>query len=320
MSWLRNAAKRSMTASIVITTKSRKEELRRALASCVEQEPPVEIVIIDDGSADGTSEIVRTEFPHVRLFQSDESKGYIVQRNRGAEMATGDLIFSLDDDAEFSSPHVVRQTLAAFDDPRIGAVTIPWKNVPDHQTLSDKAPQDEGVFVCRSYTGMAHAVRRDLFLRLGGYREFLLHGSEEIDFCMRLLDAGYVVRLGRADHVNHYESKVRNVSRQAHFAARNAVLFAWYNAPGLRLPIHWAGTVVHVLLYGLKNGYLWPRFRGLADGFASCAKQRQARCPVSLTSYRLYRRLTRRGFLAISDMDRIPRVKEKPSRVEHEAA
>jgi len=181
-------------------------------------------------------------------------------------------------------------------------VTIPWKNVPAHQALSDKAPNDNEIYVSRSYTGMAHAVRRDLFLRLGGYREFFLHGNEEIDFCVRLLDAGYVVRLGRADHVNHYESKIRNVSRQAYFAARNAVLFAWYNAPGVRLPIHAVGTVVHVLLYGLKNGYLWPRLQGLADGFASCARQWRARRPISLEAYRLYRRLTRCGFLPISEI------------------
>jgi glycosyltransferase involved in cell wall biosynthesis len=289
-----------MTTTVVISTKNRKGELRRALVSCLRQEPPVEIVVIDDGSTDGTSEMVRSEFPQVRLVRSEESCGYIVQRNRGAELARGDVIFSLDDDAEFSSQQVVRQTLTAFNDSRVGAVTIPWKNVPDHQALSDQAPDDKVIYVCRSYTGMAHAVRRDLFLRLGGYREFFLHGFEEIDFCVRLLDAGFVVRLGRADHVNHYESKIRNVSRQTYFVARNGVLFAWYNAPGVRLPIHAAGTVVHVLLYGLKKGYLWPRLRGLADGFASCARQWRARRPVSLEAYRLYRRLTRYGCLPLS--------------------
>jgi glycosyltransferase involved in cell wall biosynthesis len=289
-----------MTATVVISTKNRKGELRRALVSCLRQEPPVEVVLIDDGSTDGTSEMVRSEFPQARLFRSEESCGLIVQRNRGAKFAKGDVLFSLDDDAEFSSPQVVRQTLAAFNDSRVGAVTIPWKNVPDHQALSDQAPDDKDIYVCRSYTGMAHAVRRDVFLRLGGYREFFLHGFEEIDFCVRLLEAGYVVRLGSADHVDHYESKIRNVSRQAYFVARNGVLFAWYNAPSSRLPIHAVGTVVHVLLYGLKNGYLWQRVRGLADGFASCAKQWQERHPVSQEAYSLYRRLTQNGFLPLS--------------------
>ena len=289
-----------MTATIVITTKNRKEELRHALVSCFGQVPLVEVVVIDDGSTDGTSEMVCAEFPKVRLHREEVSKGYIVQRNRGAEMATGDIIFSLDDDAEYSTFDVVRQTLAAFDHPQIGAVTIPWKNVPDHQALSDKAPEDQGIYVCRSYTGMAHAVRRDLFLQVGAYRECFVHGSEESDFCIRLLNAGYVVRLGRADHVNHYESKIRNVRRQVFFAARNAVLFAWCNAPGSRLPFHLAGTIYHVLCYGLKNRHLWLRVRGLAAGFGACITQWQARCPVSLETYRIFRRLTYSGYLPFS--------------------
>lgn len=289
-----------MLATVVISTRNRKGELRRALVSCFRQEPPIEVVVVDDGSTDGTSEMVRSEFPKAHLVRSGESFGYVVQRNRGAELAKGDVIFSLDDDAEFSSPQVVRQTLTAFNDPRVGAVTIPWKNVPAHQMLSDLAPNENDIYVCRSFTGMAHAVRRDLFLRLGGYREFFLHGFEEIDFCVRLLDAGFVVRLGRADHVNHHESKIRDVSRQAYFVARNGVLFAWYNVPGLRLPIHLAGSVIHVVLYGLRNGYLWPRLKGLANGFSSCTRQWRARRPISLGAYQLYRRLTRNGYLPLT--------------------
>ena len=56
-----------MKASIVITTKNRKESLRRAIASAVMQTIPVEIIVIDDGSTDGTSEMVTSEFPQVRL-------------------------------------------------------------------------------------------------------------------------------------------------------------------------------------------------------------------------------------------------------------
>ena len=47
-----------MKASVVIATRNRKNELRRAIASVVRQTDPVEVIVIDDGSTDGTSEMV----------------------------------------------------------------------------------------------------------------------------------------------------------------------------------------------------------------------------------------------------------------------
>ena len=114
-----------MRASVVITTKNRRDELSAAIASALTQSAQPEVLVIDDGSTDGTSDMVRADFPAVRLERSTKSLGLIVQRNRAARLASGEIIFSLDDDAEFSTPGVVEQTLEDFDDPRIGAVAIP---------------------------------------------------------------------------------------------------------------------------------------------------------------------------------------------------
>ena len=100
-----------LTASIVITTKNRKEELRLALRSAVTQSGQPEIIVLDDGSTDGTAELVRVEFPQVTLHRFEESKGLVVRRNEGARLAAGDVIFSIDDDAMFSTPRIVEQTL-----------------------------------------------------------------------------------------------------------------------------------------------------------------------------------------------------------------
>src|SRR5262249_44594549 len=97
-------------ATVVITTKNRKTELRRAIHSCLLQKGSPRILVMDDGSSDGTSDMVRAEFPEIELRRSSESEGYIRQRNRAARIATTAFLVSLDDDAVFSTPDVVEQT------------------------------------------------------------------------------------------------------------------------------------------------------------------------------------------------------------------
>src|SRR5215470_2415873 len=94
-------------ASVVITTKNRCGELVDAVRSAVNQSVAVEVLVIDDGSTDGTAEVIRSEFPMVRVERSGTSLGCVVQRNRAAQLATGEVIFSIDDDAYFPSSHTV---------------------------------------------------------------------------------------------------------------------------------------------------------------------------------------------------------------------
>src|SRR5262249_60916052 len=111
-----------MKTAVVIVTKNRKSDLRSAILSALEQTASPEVLVMDDGSTDGTSEMVRSQFPQARLEQSVHSLGYIVQRNRAARLTSADLIVSIDDDAIFSSPRVVEQAIATFGHPRVAAV------------------------------------------------------------------------------------------------------------------------------------------------------------------------------------------------------
>lgn len=282
--------------TVVISTRNRKLELQNAISSALEQRGvSSEVLVIDDGSTDGTYGMVRELFPGVRIERCDTSLGYIVQRNRGADLAESPFVFSLDDDATFSSPFALSMALDDFSDPRIGAVAVPWINVVDglNAEVQGAAPDKATVYCTNAYTGLAHAVRRDLFLNVGGYRGFLKHGSEELDFCSRLLDAGYVTRLGTGDVVYHHESPVRNVKRQCFFAARNGVLYAWYNVPGGMLPIHLPATIWNHLRRGVRSGHFVSRVRGVVAGFAGCLGQFRQRRPIALNTYRTIRILTR---------------------------
>ena len=134
-------------------------------------------------------EIVRDRFPSVRLEHLEASLGYIVQRNRAARLAATDIIFSIDDDAVFTSPEIVLQTLARFDETRVGAVAIPYVEPRRSAAVYQSAPSAEGIFVSGWFIGTAHALRKDIFLRLGGYRECLVHQGEEMDYAIRMLQA-----------------------------------------------------------------------------------------------------------------------------------
>src|SRR5262245_26610395 len=208
-----------MRATIVIATKDRKDDLRRAIRSAIRQTEPVEILVLDDGSTDGTSEMVRSEFPQVRLERTPVSHGYVSQRNRGALLSSGEIIFSIDDDAEFSTPHVVEQTLDRFSHPRVAAIAIPYVEPHKSNQEFQKAPDSDTIWVTDSFRGTAHALRRDVFLELGGYREQTIHQGEEMDFCIRLLNNGYVVRLGLGDVIIHHEAQ-RDLRRIAFYGRR----------------------------------------------------------------------------------------------------
>jgi glycosyltransferase involved in cell wall biosynthesis len=280
-----------MNPTVVITTKNRKEELRVAVRSALEQTARPEVLVIDDGSTDGTPEMMRAEFPQARLERVGQSLGYIAQRNRGAQLATGDILFSIDDDAAFSTPYVIEQTLAEFDHPRVGAVAIPFINVKKEGTLHQRAPGESGIIVGNDYIGTAHALRRDLFLRLGGYRPYLFHQGEERDYCIRLLDAGYVVRFGRSDPIHHFESPRRDFRRMDLYGRRNDILYAWYNVPWPSLPVHLLGTTARGVMFGFHVHRPLRMIHGLMNGYGAMVHEIFRRQPVRRRTYQLSRRL-----------------------------
>lgn len=278
-------------ATVVITTKNRKDDLRKAVVSAISQTGAlVEVIVIDDGSSDGTAPDIHHEFPVVRVIREEISKGYIVQRNHGARLASAPVIFSIDDDAEFSSPRVVADTLKDFSEECIGAVAIPFINVNRSPKVLQRAPTANEPYVIATYVGTAHAVRRDLFLTLNGYREQLVHQCEEMDFCIRMLDQGHVVRIGNAEPIFHYESPRRSTKRVVVHNARNHIVFSWHNVPFPRMPIQMAGATVNLIRHGIRNQVLGWTFEGLARGYwAAATREVTNREPVRRETFKAFR-------------------------------
>lgn len=281
-------------AAIVITTKNRKDELATAIRSALSQTAQVEVLVIDDGSTDGTASMVVSQFPTVRFYRFEHSEGLIVRRNLGANLAHAPIIFSIDDDAEFSSPDIVAQILPCFADDRVGAVAIPFTEPhKTGDTLFQSAPSAEGDWETAIFIGTAHAVRRDLFLSLGGYRGALVHQGEESDYAIRMIDAGYRTMLGRSDPIYHYESPKRDWSRMDYYGSRNTILFGWQNVPfPIVVPITLVATI-RTAAYTLRWGRLRTRLRGIFDAYRLFFSTE--RRPVAQASFARFHRLKRGG-------------------------
>ena len=90
-----------MNISVIIPTFNRKETLKRAIQSVVMQSyTPYEIIVIDDGSNDGTKEWLKDNFPNVKYIYQKNS-GVSSARNKGIKFARGDWIALLDSDDEW---------------------------------------------------------------------------------------------------------------------------------------------------------------------------------------------------------------------------
>jgi glycosyltransferase involved in cell wall biosynthesis len=294
-------------ATVVITTRNRLQELRKAVASALAQTAKPAVLVLDDGSTDGAVEAIAREFPGVQFERSEASQGYIVQRNRGAGLVQAPIVFSIDDDAVFSSPTAIEQTLREFDHPRVGAVAIPFVNVNSGPDVYQRAPQAHGIYATYAFIGTAHALRRDLFLALGKYRKLLVHQSEEEDYCVRMLNAGYITRCGRADPVHHFESPRRSWQRMDYYGARNKVLFAWNNVPFPFFPMHLAVTTFMTSIYAGHPARCLTRVRGVLAAYALCCRGHGDRRPVMPSVYRLSRSLKRRGAVPLEEFEsRLP--------------
>lgn len=287
-------------ATVVIATRNRCEDLLRAIESSVRQTATPEVLVLDDCSDDETVTEVRKQFPNVSLRSFPSARGCVVLRNVGARMAKGDYVFSIDDDAVFSSQHVVETTLANFDNARVGAIAIPLVEPNRSSQMLQSAPRKEGDWLTDSYIGTAYAVRRDLFIGLGGYREYLQHQGEERDFCLRLLAAGYVTKLGRGDPIYHFESQRRDYRRMDFFGRRNDVLFALQNVPSRQLVMHLAGTLGNGIIAAWRARRLRWMLCGMAAGLAEIAHVE--RRPVATRVYKLNRLLRKAKAVQLAEI------------------
>ena len=102
-----------MQVTAVIPTYNRRHTLARAIDSVLQQSDPVdELIVVDDGSTDGTADFVRQTYPSVQLIRQD-NRGVSGARNTGIRAARGTWIALLDSDDSWL-PDKMASIRAAF--------------------------------------------------------------------------------------------------------------------------------------------------------------------------------------------------------------
>lgn len=97
--------------SVVIVSYNTRDLLRQCLSSI---EPEHEVIVVDNASADGSVEMVRTEFSEAKLIANSANRGFGAANNQGIDVASRQLILLLNSDA-WAKPGAIEELASVFD-------------------------------------------------------------------------------------------------------------------------------------------------------------------------------------------------------------
>ena len=188
--------------SVVVPAYNESENIEATVRSILANDHPLEVVVVDDGSTDGTADLLEDlALPRVRVVRQANA-GKSEALNRGVAAAKHDLIVMIDGDTIFQ-PDTVAQLVAPFADPAIGAVAgnVKIANrdrlIPRMQHLEyvvgfnvDRRVQDTWGSIS-TIPGAAGAFRREAVQEVGGLSSDTL--AEDTDLTIALGRAGWRV-------------------------------------------------------------------------------------------------------------------------------
>lgn len=244
--------------SIIIVSYNTKEFLKKCLLSIAQHKPnkfTVEVIIVDNHSTDGSSNLVKKEFPKVVLIENEKNLGFSKANNRGIQKAKGRYILFLNPDTELSQ-NVISEMVAFMDKNReVGAATCkilmpngkmdeachrgfptPWGAFSYFLGLSKLFPRSrlfssytlgwknfEKIHKIDACAGAFMMVRRKAGEEIGWWDENYFWYGEDLDFCYRLKEKGWEIDFVPTVSILHYKgvsAGIRNNSKHLTTADR----------------------------------------------------------------------------------------------------
>jgi GT2 family glycosyltransferase len=216
---------------VVVVNWNTKQMLQRCLASLeAERETAaLEVIVVDNGSTDGSQELVQKSFPQVRLLANRDNRGFSIANNQGVAASAGRYLFLLNSDTEVEpgslralieyadanpAAGIIGPQLLYFDgslQPSGRSFPTPLSTLamlagvdrltgrPRYRTRRDYSVPA----VVDEVSGAAMLVRREAFERVGGLDESFVWGYEDVDLCRRVNRAGWAVQYFPKAKVKH---------------------------------------------------------------------------------------------------------------------
>jgi len=189
----------SSGVTVVIATRDRRQELLRTLQHLHELTPPPPIVVVDNGSTDGTAHAVRTQFTDVIVLVLRRNYG-APARNLGVLAATTRYVAFSDDDSWWAPGALQRATAVLDSHPRLGLVAARTLVGPTQRpdpvnavmaaSPLPRPPNAPGPSVL-GFLACSAVLRRQAFSEVGGFSDLLFFVGEERLLCYDLATAGW---------------------------------------------------------------------------------------------------------------------------------
>jgi GT2 family glycosyltransferase len=197
--------------SVVIPNWNGRQWLPECLRSLAAQTHPAdEVIIVDNGSADGSLEYLRDQHPRVRVLAQRRNTGFASAANRGIEAASGELVALLNTDVVLSPDWLQRMATALSARPAAASAACKMLSLSEPALLydagdilrrdgacdqrgrfmTDDGAYDESGEVFGACAGAA-LYRRDAVLALGGFDERYFAYLEDVDLALRLRLMGW---------------------------------------------------------------------------------------------------------------------------------
>ncbi|GAB4265105.1 MAG: glycosyltransferase family 2 protein [Thermoleophilia bacterium] len=228
------------SVSVVIITRDRWADLQATLRRVARYDlPDLEVVVVDNGSGDGTPERVRAEFPSVRVIALDHNAG-IGGRNVGMRAARGEFLALQDDDSFFTRGSLRRALQKMAANPRLGAVAAREVMADTGRTAEFAHRWRPADMVREAQTGRESlwfiacgaVLRREALDQAGYFPEDFVWGHGEIDLATRLIICGWEVRyFPDVVAIHRKTSASRSADREVFYKTRNLVWYWWRYLP-----------------------------------------------------------------------------------------